>query len=140
MRHQNRRRKENLTETPKTETPSAEAKASTAEFNLTQRIEAVIKDALESKLKAMEANIDAKIEAILKAKEVEVEQALRKGLGVESDPVIHQSDLISAIRKASLETAETAKKTPAATEKAGPEGNKPTNQIDAIYDTYGGKA
>lgn len=129
-----------MTETKQPETPTAEAKAVTAEFNLTQRIESVIKDVLESKLKALEANIDKKIEDILKAKEVEVEQALRKGLGVESDPVIHQSDLISAIRKASLEASESQKKTPAATEKAGPEGNKPNNPIDALYDNFGGKA
>jgi hypothetical protein len=128
-----------MAEKPKEETPAAATKAE--EFNLTHRIESVIKDVLDAKLKALELNMDKKIEAILKSKEVEMEQALRKGFGLEQDPVIHQSDLISAIRKAQLEASPTEKRSPAAEEKAGPTGNmKPDNPIDNLFKPFeGGK-
>lgn len=121
--------------------PAVTAKAESEAMNLTKRIESVIHDVLDAKLKALELAMDGKIDAILKAKEVEMEQALRKGFGLDQDPVIHQSDLISAIRKAQLEVSPSSKKTPASTEKAGPEGNKtPTNPIDQVFDDFGGKA
>jgi hypothetical protein len=67
-----------------------------------------------------------------------MEQALRKGFGLEQDPAVHQSDLIAAIRKAKLEVNDSGKKTVASTEKAGPEGNsKPINPIDNIFDKFG---
>jgi len=103
----------------KTETPEETAKA--IDFNLTQRIEGVIKDVFSLKIAALEKRMDEKIEELLKGKEVEMEQALRKGFGLDSDPVIHQSDLVAAIRKASLETSTPAKKTPAPIEKGGPD-------------------
>jgi hypothetical protein len=122
--------------------PAAEAKAEADAMNLTKRIESVIKDVLDAKLKALELNMDAKIDAILKSKEIEMEQALRKGFGLEQDPVIHQSDLINAIRKAQLEANPKDKKTEASLSKAGPEGNsKPQGTpIDAVFDSFGGQA
>jgi hypothetical protein len=104
----------------KTEAP-AEKAAKTVDLNLTQRIDAVIRDVFDLKIAALEKRIDTKIEELLKGKEVEMELALRKGFGLDSDPVIHQSDLVAAIRKASLETSTPAKKTPAPIEKGGPE-------------------
>jgi hypothetical protein len=101
------------------------------EFSLEKRIENVIKDVLEVKLKALEASMDKKIEEILKTKEVEMEQALRKGFGLEQDPVIHQSDLVTALRKAALEKTDNTR-SPAAAEKAGPEGNKPKDPFDEM--------
>jgi len=103
----------------KTEAPEEAAKA--IDLNLTQRIEGVIKDVVEQKLALLEKAMDKKIEDLLKTKEVEMELALRKGFGLDNDPVIHQSDLVAAIRKASLETSTPAKKTPAPIEKGGPE-------------------
>ena len=123
-----------MSETPKNETPAATAKA---DITFEQRIENVIKDVLDVKLKALDTRIDTMIEAHLKAKEVEVEHALRKSFGTEADPVIHQSDLIAAIRKASLEATEPNKKTPATVEKAGPEGNKPQSPLDIAFSKYG---
>jgi hypothetical protein len=105
-------------------------------LNLEQRIMGVMKDVIDAKIVALEKALDEKIDAILKSKEIEMEQALRKGFGLENDPVIHQSDLVSALRKASLAQSEPSKKTPAAVEKAGPEGNKPTNALDAVFDKY----
>lgn len=114
---------------------SAEAKAKKIDFNLTQRIESVIKDVVDQKLDALEKAIDVKIETLLKGKEIEMEQALRKGFGLEQDPVIHQSDLVSALRKAALEKTENTR-SPAAAEKAGPEGNKPEDPFDKMLKPF----
>jgi hypothetical protein len=116
--------------------PTSEAKG----MNLEQRVMKVMEDVFDVKIKALEAKIDGKIDELLKAKEVEMEQALRKGFGLENDPTIHKSDMIAFFRKAQLEATESQKKTPAALEKAGPEGSKSTNPIDQIFDNYGGKA
>jgi hypothetical protein len=136
VRHIYKKEKENtLTETPKV--PDVAVKAEADAMNLTQRIESVIKDVLDAKLKALELNMDKKIDAILKSKEVEMEQALRKGFGLEQDPVIHQSDLISAIRKAQLEASPTEKRAPTADAKAAPDGNRTsTNPIDTMFNTF----
>jgi hypothetical protein len=121
-----------MTETPKpAETPSAETKA----LNLEERIMKVMQDVFDVKIKALEAKIDGKIDELLKTKEIEMEQALRKGFGLEQDPVIHQSDLLAALRKATVENAE--KRSPAATEKAAPEGNKPQEPLDEAFKQYG---
>lgn len=122
-----------MTEENKTESAQATAKAE--EFSLEKRIETVIKDVLEVKLKALEVAMDKKIEDILKNKEIEMEQALRKGFGLEQDPVIHQSELITALRKAALEKTDNTR-SPAATEKAGPEGNKPEDPYDKMMKPY----
>jgi len=121
-----------MSETPKKEeTPSATEKAATFE----QRIENVIKDVLDVKLKALDLRIDKIIEDKLSAKEIEVEHALRKTFGTETDPVIHVSDLKAELRKMTLDNVE--KRSPAATEKAAPEGNKPQDPIDEQFKQYG---
>ena len=112
--------------------PEETAKA--LDFNLTQRIENVIKDVFSLKIAALETRMDQKIEELLKGKEVEMEQALRKGFGLDTDPVIHQSDLVAAIRKAALENADPTKRTPAPTKKAGPDGNKTAHPFDAAVE------
>ncbi len=112
----------------------APAEKATKDMNLTERLESVIKDVLDLKLAALEKAMDKKIEDILQSKEVEMEQALRKGFGLDNDPVIHQSDLVAAIRKAALDNAESAKRTPAPKEKAGPDGNTPKDSFDAAIE------
>lgn len=109
-----------------------------AEMNLEERVMKVMEDVFDVKIKALETKIDAKIDELLKAKEIEMEAALRKGFGLDNDPTMHKSDMIAFFRKTQLENAEAQKKTPAATEKAGPEGNKSGNPIDKVFDSYGG--
>jgi hypothetical protein len=125
------------------ESPSAPIAKALAEGNISleKRIESVITEYVTKAVGDLEKRIDGMINAQLKAKEIEVEQALRKGLGLENDPVLHQSDMISFMRKAALEAqTESGKKTPATIEKAGPEGTKSSNPIDTMYDSFGGKA
>ena len=107
-------------------------------LNLEQRIMGVMQDVFDTKIKALEVRIDEKIDELLKTKEVEMEQALRKGFGLENDPTIHKSDMIAFFRKAQLESTTSQKKTPAAIEKAGPAGSKSTNPLDQMYDNFGG--
>jgi ribosome-associated translation inhibitor RaiA len=116
-------------------------------IGLEQRIEKAVNEYVEKKIEGrfatLEKALDEKVDAILKAKEIEVEKALRKGFGLETDPVMHQSDIIAYMRKVELEKAETLKKTPAAIEKAGPEGaGTAPNPIDNLMKQYGigGKA
>ena len=107
--------------------------------SLIDRIMAVVTDVVNAKFAAFEKNLDTKIADILKGKEVEVERALRKGFGLESDPVIHMSDLIAYGRKAGLEKSEPEKRTPG-TENAGPDGVAPAvNPIDKMFDEALGK-
>lgn len=132
-------------ETGECKMPQAEEKSKTVietvekgNLNLEQRIMGVMKDVIDTKILALEKALDEKIDNILKSKEIEMEQALRKGFGLEQDPVIHKSDLIAALRKASLEQSEPAKKTPAAIEKAGPTGSKSENALDKVFEQYMG--
>lgn len=110
-----------------------EKEAKPEELTLMARITAVIEDVMKSKLDTFEKKIDEKIEAILKSKEVEVEAALRKGFGLEQDPVVHMSDMIEYGRKIALEKADTGKRTPAKEGGATPEGNLSTNPIDKMF-------
>jgi len=131
-----------MTEEKKVETTVIEA-VEKGNLNLEQRIMGVMKDVIDAKIKALELALDTKIEEILKSKEIEMEQALRKGFGLDVDPVIHQSDLISAIRKAQLAEGDTGKRTPAPealTKSTGPDGNLPENKFEKmVKDFEGGK-
>jgi hypothetical protein len=120
------------------ETKPIEKADAKPEATLIDRITGVIDDVMKAKLASFEAKIDGKIDAILKAKEVEIEQVLRKSFGTEQDPVIHSSDMIAYIRKAQLESSEANKKTPAPIEKAGPEGTASKNPFDSMLKPFEG--
>ena len=107
--------------------------------SMIDRIMKVVEEVMNAKLSAFEKTIDGKIDAIVKAKEAEVELALRKGFGLEQDPVVHMSDMISAIRKASLEHAETEKRTPGPENKPGPEGTVTPSALDKLLEEFGVK-
>ncbi len=124
---------------PETPAEKAEASAKATDLTLTQRIDHVIRDVLDAKLKALELSMDKKIDDILKSKEVEMEAALRKGFGLDHDPVIHQSDLVAALRKAALKETDSDKRTPAPTatvKSTGPAGTQPDNPFDKELKKY----
>lgn len=100
---------------------------------LTERIMGVVEEVMMAKLDAFEKKIDGKIDVLLKSKEVEIEQALRKGFGLEQDPVVHMSDLIAYGRKAALEKADTGKRTPAPEGAPGPEGNVKPDLLQKMF-------
>ena len=137
MRHHQTQEKKKMTEQTKPESPSAPLEKAAADgvISLEKRIETVITEYVNKAVGDLEKKIDTMIDTQFKAKEIEVEQALRKGLGIENDPVIHRSDLASALRKASLENVE--KRSPAAAEKAAPEGNKTSDPLDEAFKQYG---
>ena len=102
--------------------------------SLLDRVMNVLEDVMKAKMADFEKKVDDKIDTILKSKEIEVEHALRKGFGVENDPVIHMSDLVAYGRKSALETAETGKRTPTAETPAGPEGNVELSPVDTLFE------
>jgi hypothetical protein len=98
------------------------------------------------KLKAMdearEKAFDAKLAAYAKAADVQDEEVLRRFMGVDKDEPLKKSDLphlISALRKAALETTEPGTRSPAsaAAEKAGPDGNTSENPFAKQLKEYG---
>jgi len=123
------------TKDPKTETTPAEKEAKIEDAApLIDRIMGVMSDVMTKKLDDFEKKIDTKIDGILKTKEVEIEQALRKGFGLEQDPVVHMSDMITYGRKMALEKADTGKRTPGKEGEKGPEGTASTNPIDKMFE------
>lgn len=101
------------------------------------QIDAKIKAAMEAREKAF----DAKLAQLNAEKDIQDEEVLRRYLGVAKDQSLKMSDIpaiIKAMRKAALETEEPGKKTPAVQEKAGPEGNKPTNPFEEQYKHFSG--
>jgi hypothetical protein len=100
---------------------------------LLDRIMGVMEDTMKLKLAGFEQQIDQKIETILKAKEIEVEQALRKGLGLTTDKPLTTGDiptLIEQVRKAALENSPPNKKTPAGIQKGTPDGTNTEDPFD----------
>lgn len=115
--------------------PKPEGEAKSTDKALTDRILDVVGEAMTKKLADFEKKMDEKLDNILKAKEIEVERALRKGFGLEEDPVVHMSDLITYGRKLALEKAETGKRTPGK-EEAGPEGTSKEHPVDALFKAF----
>jgi len=107
--------------------------AGKTEPSLMERIMGVVEDVLEKRMEVFEKKIDDKFETMLKSKEVEVEQALRKGFGLEQDPVVHMSDMITYGRKMALEKADTGKRTPGKEGDKGPEGTVATDPISKMF-------
>jgi len=114
------------------DTPPAANPKADGDVGFVARIEKAFKEALNIKFKEVDRDIDARIKAQVEQLELESERKLRAALGVEEDPVVHQSDLVAAIRKAFLEFSGAKNQAPAATEKAGPAGNQPDDPFDAL--------
>jgi len=114
--------------------PAASEAVKSKDAPLIDRIMNVMSDVMNKKLGDFEKKIDAKIDTILKGKEVEIEQALRKGFGLENDPVVHMSDLIEHGRKLALAKTDTDKRTPASETPAGPDGNVKLSEVDRMFE------
>ena len=107
-----------------------------SEWNAQKEVDdlAKIKAFDEARAKAF----DEKFAAYKAETEKSDEEVLRRFLGVNKDETLKMSDvpkLLTALRKASLEKTE-KERGPAATEKAGPEGNKPEDPIDKAFKPY----
>jgi hypothetical protein len=111
-------------ETSTCKMPETEEKAIT--LGLTPRFERVMKDTMKLFEDRMEKSFNEMMETKLAALSIEAEQVLRKGLGLEHDPVVHYSELVSAIRKAALENTPPQTKTPLNTKEKGTPDGDPT--------------
>jgi hypothetical protein len=91
----------------------------------------------EAKLKAYDEArakaFDAKLAVMKATDDANDEEVLRRYLGINKDETLKMSDLpkmMTAMRKAMLESSEPQGKTPASMEKAGPDGNIKPDPFD----------
>jgi hypothetical protein len=115
---------EEATTACKAELEAEQTPPSSEEKGLVQKIEAVITEAMEAKFKVLEKRIETRMAAIVKDKEDEAVKALRKGLGLEQDPVVHLSEIEGMVRKIVLDEEPHGKRTETQTP------DKPTEGID----------
>jgi len=121
---------------------SSEASPAVAE-SMMQAIVRTMKEGL-ARIKT-ELRAEQKRDLIRIKKELagEAERSLRKSIGLEVDPVVHRSDLMSFLRKAQLEKAPTNKRSPASPGQTGPEGNTTktgkTKEIESLFKQYKGE-
>jgi len=112
--------------------------ASAAEKSFMDRIIGVMQELVTKKFSEFEKAMDDKIAQILAQKELEVEQGLRKSLGLQEDPVVTQSQLIGQVRKMLLEANAPEKRSPTAATSTtpGPDGIQKgeANEIDKAFD------
>jgi len=103
------------------------------EKGLVDRVLGVVEEAMKAKLSVFEKAIDQKIKDIVKAKDVEVEQALRKGFGLTKDLPLTTSDipsLLEQFRKAALENQENRSPTDDPLKKGNPDGTAKKDDFD----------
>jgi len=103
------------------------------EKGLIDRVLNVVEEAMKAKLSIFEKAIDKRIKDIVKAKDVEVEQALRKGFGLTKDLPLTTSDipsLLEQFRKAALENQENRSPTGNPLEKGNPDGTAKKDPFD----------
>jgi len=103
------------------------------EKGLIDRVLNVVEEAMKAKLATFETEIDKRIKDIVKAKDVEVEQALRKGFGLTKDMPLTTSDipsLLDQFRKAALENQENRSPAGDPLEKGNPEGTTKKDPFD----------
>lgn len=107
------------------------------EANFVDRIKNIMDEQIEALRRDLTTIIDAKMAGIVKEKEQQIEEGLRKSLGLDPDPVLRMSDLDKFIRKAQLKTAAPGKKTPK-TADPGPEGTllKTDNPITKLFNDF----
>lgn len=72
-------------------------------LNLTDKITKMMDEYGEMLVKQMEARLATRIDEVVAATQDELVGAIRKGVGLEEDPVIHLSEVTSVVRKILLE-------------------------------------
>lgn len=92
-------------------------------MNLTEKVTKMMDEYGTLLIKQMEARLQTRIDEIVKATQDELVGAIRKGVGLDEDPVIHLSEVTSVVRKMLLEKDEGKQTTD--TPGDGPGGVKP---------------
>lgn len=107
------------------------------EKSVVDRYLEVVDLVVEESLQIATQKLNAQFDGIINTKLIEVGEITNAALGVKNKALLVTP---STLRKAMLEQSESGRKTPVAVEKAGPEGTKPQNPIDKMYDEFeGGK-
>jgi len=102
----------------------AEQKSTKSEIipNLTEQIAAVMKEYGKTLAEQIKTDIREEMDKVVAETKNEAVEAIRKGLGLAKDPVIHLSEIEGIVRKIVLEKAEPGKRTETATPDKPTEG------------------
>jgi len=122
-----------MAEKPKTEQPTQPATspaAPTQPDGFMQKMIAVFQEAMAQELVKFRAELKTSIDKIVKEQQDEAVKALKEGLGLEKDPVIHTSEIPGMIRKILLETLPSGKRTETTTTDVPAEGTDVTKTQD----------
>lgn len=119
--------------TPK---PSETESATEEQKGFIGKLTAVFEEAMEKKLDTFMKRIDDRMNQIAKQKEDEAVEALRKGLGISKDPVVHLSEIEGMVRKIMLEEKPHGKRTETLTKEKPTEGTEPEKKIDSAADIH----
>ena len=103
---------------------------------LKDRLDGLIDDMVEQRLLTGIQNIDKIIAGTISKKEAEVQEVIDAAYSISKATQVNFCDLHKTLRKAMLENSESGKKTPAAVEKAGPEGTVPMHPIDKMIKDF----
>ena len=103
-------------------------------MNLTDKVSKVMDDYGKMLIKQMEARLQAKIDDVIKSTQDELVASIRKGVGLDDDPVVHLSEGSAVVRKMILEKDGGDGKKTAELEKGGPDGHGQPEPVEKFID------
>ncbi len=102
-------------------------------MNLTDKVSKVMDDYGKMLITQMEARLQKKIDDVIKSTQDELVASIRKGVGLDDDPVIHLSEVSEVVRKMILKQSGDGKKTNEI-EKGGPGGQGEKPPVEKFID------
>lgn len=104
---------------PKTE---GETKGKTTIPNLTEQISELMKEYGKTLSEQIKHDIKKEMDQVIADTKKEAVEAIRRGIGLDKDPVIHLSEVEGLVRKIVLDNAEPGKRTETVTKEKPTEG------------------
>lgn len=101
---------------PETSTAARPPRKDVKDMNFIEKITATFEDAIDAKFTVMMGNVEKRFKEIQKDLEDQAVDGIRKGLGIDKDPVVHISDIEKYVRKILLEGTDPGKRTETATD------------------------
>ncbi len=104
-----------------------------ADMNLTDKVSKVMDDYGTMLIQQMEVRLQKRVDEVIKSTQDELVASIRKGVGLDDDPVIHLSEVSEVVRKMILKQSGDGKKT-IEIEKGGPEGQGGKPPVEKFID------
>ena len=101
-------------------------------LNLTDKVIQVMDDYGKMLMEQMKATLQKQMDSVIKSTQDELVAAIRKGVGLEEDPVIHLSEVSGLVRKMLLEKEAGAGKITTDNPGAGPDGSE--KPVEKLFD------